>query len=529
MKKDLGRAGENKFVSWCSDVGITINKAEEDKHGWDFLLEFPVSRTTGAAHDLHKSNMICKVQVKSTEGKRLAKKVELSNLHALATDPLPVFYLFLHFNKNDANPSDAYFLHLDDSLIRRILKTSREYISAGEGRRLNKRTLTIKYGETHRIREASGQGLLKHIEENYHKNWGNLIRAKQKTLDTAGFEEGAVSINFKIKEMAQKENLILGSLGYPNRVSVSDLSLWHNRFGIKDPRPAIAMPNAIMTMECAESSRTRVMITCPAAETLVLPAKLYFSPLINSLDKVIFRISTDFIDIRVDAGTGKIDVESTIEDEKAYSLALLRKVIIFLKATLTSQCEISVFFEHEGEFLQILKAHTNPTEKEIEELVIVIDYLRDLLKDSFDLSQIEVRPSWLRENFGALREILALKMGHGKFSFKLDNEKATKQHIPSRAHFFHYRTFTLESVSYIFIFSAQCERSSDADDECKFVGEFKIIKETEGPNSESWVNGFLNSELVRLSEELIEVGSIYLDGYWSEISSAPFPLILRES
>lgn len=526
MKRDLGKAGESKFVSWCSDVGITINKAEEDKHGWDFLLELPVNRVTGAAFDLHKSNMICKVQVKSTEGKRLSKSVELSNLHALATDPLPVFYLFLHFN-NDATPAAAYLLHLDNRLIRRILKLAREHISAGEGGRLHKKSLTLSYDETHRLPEASGQGFLKYIDGNYYKRWGRLLSEKQESLNCAGFEDGAGAIYFTIRGAEQRENLILGSLGYANKVAVSNFSFWNKRFGIQDPKPVVAMTDAVMTMTRADFIETRVMITCSAAETLILPAKVYFCPLVSSLNKAIFRISTDFIDMRADAGTGVIKVDSTIVDDKVYSLSLLRKVLMFFEKTIMSRHDISVFFEHQGNFLKIFSANTNPANKSIERLSVVVDCLREVLKDSFDYSMVKVSQNWLRKNGGAVQDVLGLKGGFGQFKMKFEKGESTDIDTPLRAHFFHYRTLAIDSICYIFIFAAQCARFHEVDGGYGFRGEFKLVKEVEGPNSESWINEVLMSEGTRLADELIAIGDAYCDDYWSELSSAPTALMIR--
>lgn len=526
MKRNLGKAGESKFVSWCSDVGITINKAEEDKHGWDFLLELPVNRTTGAAFDLHKSNMICKVQVKATEGKKLSRSVELSNLHALATDPLPVFYLFLHFN-NDATPVAAYLLYLDEGLIKRILKLAREHISAGEGERLHKKSLTLNYDETHRLSEPSGLGLLKYIEENYYKRWERLLGEKQATLNSAGFEDGNGAIYFTIKGAEQRENLILGSLGYANRVAVSDFSLWNKRFGIKDPKPVAAMTNAVMTMTRSDFIQTRVMITSSTAETLVLPAKVYFSPLINRLNRTIFRVSTDFIDMHVDIGTERIKVTPAFVDDKAYSLNLLRKVLIFFEKTINSRHDISVFLEHQGGFLRIFNAHTNPIDKSIEPLSLVVDDLRDILKDSFDHSSLSASPNWLRKNGRAAQDILGLKRGLGKLKIKFEQEENSDCARPTRAHFFHYRTLVLDSICYVFIFSAQCARFHDNDGGQGFVGEFKLAKEVEGPNSESWINETLASEGSRLADELIAIGDVYCDDYWSELSSAPTNLMIR--
>ena len=526
MKRDLGRAGEKKFASWCSDVGITINKAEEDKHGWDFLLELPVNRATGSAIDLHKSNVICKVQVKATEGKKLSKSIELSNLHALATDPLPVFYLFIHFS-SDATPVEAYLLHLDGDIIRRILKLAREHISAGEGKRLHKKTLTLNYDERHRLPEASGCGFLKYIELNYYGCWGRLLSAKQEVLATAGFEDGVGTINFTITGEEQRKNLILGSLGYANQVAVSDFSVWNKRFGIKDPKPVVVMAEAMMTMTRAGYIETKVMITCSAVETLIMPAKVYFSPLVNDLSKAIFRISTDFIDMRADAGSGEIKVDSVVVDYNFYSLTLLRKVLIFFEKTITSRQNISVFFEHQGNYLRIFNAHTNPHDKAIERLSVLADCLRDVLKDSFDVSSVAVSPDWLRVNSGALQSILNLKRGRGRFSVNFKLNEVVDCDVPMRAHFFHYQALAIGAVCYVFLFAAQCARFQDEDGKYGFSGEFKLIKEIEGPNSESWVEEFLASEGASLIDEIIAVGDMYCDDYWSELSSTTANLMVR--
>ncbi|EIY2513266.1 DUF4365 domain-containing protein [Pseudomonas aeruginosa] len=526
MKRDLGKAGESKFVSWCSDVGITINKAEEDKHGWDFILEIPVNRATGSAFDLHKSNMICKVQVKATEGRKLSKSVELSNLHALATDPLPVFYLFLHFDK-DATPVAAYLLHLDESIIKRTLKLAREHIFAGEGDRLHKKSLTLRYDESHRLSEPSGLGLLKYIEDNHYSRWRGYLGEKQETLHSAGFEDGGGDICFTIKGAEQRENFILGSLGYANKIAVSDFSFWYKRFGIKDPKPAVAMANAVMTMTRADFIQTRVMITSPTIETLVLPAKVYLSPFINSLDRAIFRVSTEFVDIHANAGTGKIKVTPAFVDDKAYSLNLLRKALIFFEKIIASRHDVSVFFEHQGNFLRIFNAYTNPLDKSIERLSDVASYLSDIFKDSFDCSSLSVSLNWLRENGRAVQDLLGLKKGLGRFKITFEQEENSDCICPSRAHFFHYRTLVLDSICYVFIFAAQCVRFHDDEGRHGFFGDFKLVKEMEGPNSESWISEILASEVSRLGDELIKVGDVYCDDYWSDLSNAPTNLMIR--
>ncbi|MEO9373084.1 hypothetical protein ABI428_35435, partial [Pseudomonas aeruginosa] len=127
-------------------------------------------------------------------------------------------------------------------------------------------------------------------------------------------------------------------------------------------------------------------------------AKVYLSPFVNSLDRAIFRVSTEFVDIHVDAGTGKIKVTPAFVDDKAYSLNLLRKALTFFEKIIASRHDVSVFFEHQGNFLRIFNAYTNPLGKSIERLSDVASYLSDIFKDSFDCSSLSVSLNWLREN-----------------------------------------------------------------------------------------------------------------------------------
>ncbi|HHH9252671.1 TPA: hypothetical protein ACP308_005953, partial [Pseudomonas aeruginosa] len=218
---------------------------------------------------------------------------------------------------------------------------------------MHKKSLTLRYDESHRLSEPSGRGLLKYIEDNHYSRWSGYLGEKQEALHSAGFEDGGGDICFTIKGDEQRENFILGSLGYANKIAVSDFSFWYKRFGIKDPKPAVAMANAVMTMTRTDYIQTRVMITSPTIETLVLPAKVYLSPFVNSLDRAIFRVSTEFVDIHANAGAGKIKVTPAFEDDKVYSLNLLRKALMFFEQTITYRHDVSVFFEHQGNFLRI--------------------------------------------------------------------------------------------------------------------------------------------------------------------------------
>ena len=37
----LGRLAEQEFSTWATRGGITVNKVDVDRHGWDFILQIP--------------------------------------------------------------------------------------------------------------------------------------------------------------------------------------------------------------------------------------------------------------------------------------------------------------------------------------------------------------------------------------------------------------------------------------------------------------------------------------------------------
>lgn len=123
--------------------------------------------------------------------------------------------------------------------------------------------------------------------------------------------------------------------------------------------------------------------------------------------------------------------------------------------------------------------------------------------------------------------MLGLKKGLGRFKITFEQEEDPDCACPSRAHFFHYRTLVLGSICYVFIFAAQCVRFHDDEGRHGFFGDFKPVKEMEGPNSESWINGILASEVSRLGDEFVKVGDVYCDDYWYDLSNAPANLMIR--
>ena len=126
--RDVGTMGEAVLKKWSAEVGIVANKANQDKTGWDYLMEFPFELP--ASLDLHrpldKANppIMCLIQVKSSDQRRGRVRVSLKNWARLIFNPIPSFFLCLEFD-NKSDPQQAFLVHVGEKYIYHILKRLR--------------------------------------------------------------------------------------------------------------------------------------------------------------------------------------------------------------------------------------------------------------------------------------------------------------------------------------------------------------------------------------------------------------------
>ncbi len=100
--RDVGELGESTLKLWASQASIIANKSIQDKTGWDYFLEWPVSRdtTNGVARPLDKDPfpLTAFVQVKASDKRPGKWPVKLDNWERAVKNPLPVFFLVLEFD-----------------------------------------------------------------------------------------------------------------------------------------------------------------------------------------------------------------------------------------------------------------------------------------------------------------------------------------------------------------------------------------------------------------------------------------------
>ena len=95
--RNLGDLGESTLRLLAAQVDMSVNKANPDKTGWDFLVEFAYARDYSKDFNLPLDKkpppIQCLVQVKATDRQRRKWSIKLSNWVRLITSPLPAFNL----------------------------------------------------------------------------------------------------------------------------------------------------------------------------------------------------------------------------------------------------------------------------------------------------------------------------------------------------------------------------------------------------------------------------------------------------
>ena len=237
MGRDLGREGQDYFSVICNHVGLTANPSlKKDIHGWDYFIEFPDHEKRHKSIDELPPPIECKVQVKATEKRDKKLQVKVSVLHRLVKTHLPAFMLFFEYGKSH-DPESAYLLHIDKTIMEKVLKKVRELEAGGKGDVLNKSKLTLHYINENRLKDVTGQSLKEAIESYIPDGLDSYTKGKIELLEKLGFEEFTYKANvtFTSNDNRVQDELIELFIGERPDIDVSKFELVSSRFGIEIP------------------------------------------------------------------------------------------------------------------------------------------------------------------------------------------------------------------------------------------------------------------------------------------------------
>jgi len=337
--RDLSEMGERTLGIWAAQVGISANKSDPDKTGWDFFLELPLvfdrSETITLPLDKVARPIQCLVQVKSTDRQPRKCQIKLSNWVRLVESPLPAFFLVLEFDGMDSCQR-AYLVHVGEKYIRRVLKRLRE-LGCDRGPDLHKMTLQFVYSEDERLSSADGKGLqqaiCRHVD-----SLEAYVAWKLEVLRTVGYEDGKWEINLAgpppLSEVDVQEYLIDFTLGLIPSIEAKHVEVRDVRFGIPSQEPTyISTQGAVLEITNREpfGDGTILLTTPDSVKQLRLDTQVYLPQGIGfELDQEHFKVRfaapfIDFIFWPFQAGKADFRYELPRASER-YNLVQLQPV-----------------------------------------------------------------------------------------------------------------------------------------------------------------------------------------------------------
>jgi hypothetical protein len=293
MAVDIGEIGEEILRGWCSKTGITCNKSDKDKKGWDFILQFENINAINENKDLDNSNISAFIQVKTTRNKNISVEIKLSNWDHLIKMPLPTFILYIVLDENNIE-KEIYLTHIDKNIIEKILeklRSNKNEIHKSKSRyfaKENDKLLSLNH-------ELFKEKLISYIGDDFNK----YCKEKLDLLKTLGYSDfkDEISITFK----PDIDELVDFSIGLKEKIEISNAIIKKDlRFGI--PEKIINLDKAYLSIK-PNKKALGIKISKESFCTPIIPADFVIPVSFGNLvpeDKTKNRITSKICDIIFD-------------------------------------------------------------------------------------------------------------------------------------------------------------------------------------------------------------------------------------
>lgn len=255
---ELGEAGETLFANLCVRAGLTCNKSNRDRTGWDFVVEFPLPGPDAGALDARLPTA-CVVQLKSTAGAG-AVKLSLSAVERLAKDPRPAFIVVLRLAPS-GEARTGHLIHLLGPALGRVLHRLRTAHAQGRFD-LNKLTLTFDPAKFGTRFAPSPEGLAQALRHACGEDRAAYGVEKQRQLEELGYEHGGLEAEalFWVESADHLSEVVLGL----QPLKPEQLRAFDTRFGIRLPYVGAALNGlAELRIEPPSVGRCTVSIRGP--------------------------------------------------------------------------------------------------------------------------------------------------------------------------------------------------------------------------------------------------------------------------
>lgn len=350
--RDIGKLGERDFSVWCTACGFSANSSsEEDKNGWDFVVETPGVEQIGEDGLIDESPFECKVQIKSTDKRDGYVDIALDKLWRLAVDLYPAFIIFIEYD-GCIEAQRVYVKHVDQELIRRVLQKIHEAEQSQKPSRYNRRTIRVRYSSLTPIEKPYGESLGNALIQYAPKGMAHYASEKRRFNKDVGREEGGFSLHVTVEGQDNIERMIENSVGITTSFQVARVIGTQVRFGIKKKQPDIDHEGGLLRIESNHFvSATLVLRVAKYSPELRFAVTCHSSPF-NSLAPAhlhLIRVYNEFIDLRVYPGTDIIRSFISHDGQQELDLSVLRDRLTVISHLAKGKTLLAELILHDGE------------------------------------------------------------------------------------------------------------------------------------------------------------------------------------
>ncbi|AOE80765.1 hypothetical protein A7318_19945 [Pseudomonas lurida] len=432
--RDLGEAGETAFISFCAIAGITANKSIKDRHGWDIFIEFEGDIDIGDAARMHEPLMECKVQIKTTDARKRALPVTLSNLKAMATSTLPAFYVLLEFDGSDS-PKRVFIRHIDEPLVSEILQRVRIATTKPTKPNLHKKTMLIKFNDDTEVNPLNANSIRDRIKKFIGPSPSNYIKSKQQYMEKVGYEKGAFSINFSINGEENLKDFINMHLGIGGSAEIHNISSFTTRFGVSSKTPELQSDSAVLKVMAvtADGSGHVQFRNRNNGSTVRYAVNLYRAGLASWIPKQHqkLRLSTDQIDIQISLHNNNILINYNFQNNKPKEIQEHIKALKLLIILSTPSNVDMTFTFNEKQLSGKLKGTPEPSDFDPTSIIKTLELLMEIMNHFEHTDPLKLSLNDAYENRRTVtnfKKIISPKESKISFTFSLDsNTPPTKE------------------------------------------------------------------------------------------------------
>ena len=265
--QNQGRNGEAEFEALCTRAAVSaedvvVNRAKDDQHGWDHILEVTPHQNNAQPADLRTGVISCFAQIKTTSGKKVETTIKLSNAVKAAKSPLP-YFIFL-FQYGVSEKPILYGKHIWKDEIRHYLKRARQ---AGDAP-LHKKKVTVKFTSADRLKCNPVDWVLTVLTT---CGGDAYTLEKRRYVDTVGYGTETNIAHFEIYPIESPDEIVKHELDLRPDLPVRNFKLIDTRFGIKKSVPLKGNTAGRVRFTRDKRSATLKLRSCKGNDEIELP------------------------------------------------------------------------------------------------------------------------------------------------------------------------------------------------------------------------------------------------------------------